>query len=102
MKQILLLKFDVSAKSWLDARDLLMWDSNVFVNSQDLSEPELLYRLRKTFVRNVFSDQFRKLINKRTGYNLNDMRETAYLVVYPITVNFAALLITHRRVGPQT
>ena len=41
-----------------------------------------------------FSDQFRKLIirHKRIGYDLNAMRQSACLVINPITVgNFAAL-----------
>ena len=41
-----------------------------------------------------FSDQFRKIIirNKRIGYDLNVMRQSACLVINPITVdNFAAL-----------
>ena len=42
----------------------------------------------------IFSDQFRKIIirYKRTGYNMDVMRQTARLVVNPIIVNdFAAL-----------
>ena len=45
--------------------------------------------------RTDFSDQFRKIIirDKRIGYDLNAMRQFAYLVINPITVdNFAALL----------
>ena len=40
-----------------------------------------------------FSDQFRKIIlHKRIGYDLNVMRQSACLVINPITVdNFAAL-----------
>ena len=41
-----------------------------------------------------FSDQFRKIIMryKRIGYNLNVMRQSACLVINPITVDgFAAL-----------
>ena len=41
-----------------------------------------------------FSDQLQKVIirHKRTGYNLNVIRQYAYLVVSPVTVdNFAAL-----------
>ena len=44
--------------------------------------------------RTDFSDQFRKIIihHKRIGYDLNVMRQSAYLVINPITVdNFAAL-----------
>ena len=41
-----------------------------------------------------FSDQFRKIIicHKRIGYALNVMRQSACLVINPLTVdNFAAL-----------
>ena len=44
--------------------------------------------------RTDFSDQFRKMIirHKRIGYDLNVMRQSAFLVIYLITVdNFAAL-----------
>ena len=41
-----------------------------------------------------FSDQFRKIImrNKHIGYNLNVIRQSAFLVINPITVDgYAAL-----------
>ena len=44
--------------------------------------------------RTDFSDQFRKIIihHRRIGYDLNIMRQSARLVINPITVdNFAAL-----------
>ena len=44
--------------------------------------------------RTDFSDQFRKVIirHKRIGYDLNVMRQSAFLVINPITVdNFVAL-----------
>ena len=44
--------------------------------------------------RTDFADQFRKIIlrHKRIGYDLNVMRQSACLVINPITVNnFAAL-----------
>ena len=41
-----------------------------------------------------FSDQFRKIIirYKRIGYNLNVMRQSACLVINPITINGYATL----------
>ena len=55
----------------------------------------ILYTNSKTFMgRTDFSDQFRKIItrHKRIGYDLNVMRQSACLVINPITVdNFAAL-----------
>ena len=65
---------------------------------QGLSEPEfygdLVYKFKMIMGRTDFSDQFRKIIirHKRIGYDLNVMRQSACLVVNPITVdNFAAL-----------
>ena len=48
-----------------------------------------MYKFRKIVGRNDFSDQFRK-INirlKRMGYLVDVMRQTAYFVVNPVTVN---------------
>ena len=65
---------------------------------QGLSEPEfygdLVYKFKKIRGMTDFSDQFRKIIMryKRTGYNLNVMRQSACLVINPITVDgYAAL-----------
>ena len=54
--------------------------------------------------RTDFSDQFRKLIirHRRIGFDLNVMRQTACLVVNPITVGNFAALIAHRCIGRQT
>ena len=52
-----------------------------------------------------FSDQFCKVImrHKHIGYNLNDMRQSACLVINPIIVDkFAALLIARWWIGPRT
>ena len=47
-----------------------------------------------TLGRTVFSDQFRKIIirHKRIGYNLIAMRQSAYLVINPFTVDNLAVL----------
>ena len=73
---------------------------------QALSEPEfygdLVYKLKKIMGRTDFSDQFRKIIirRKRIGYDLNGMRQSACLVINPITLdNFAAFLIARRWIG---
>ena len=65
---------------------------------QGLSEPEfygdLVYKFKKMKGMTDFSDQFRKVIMryKRIGYNLNVMRQSACLVINPITVkSYAAL-----------
>ena len=80
---ILVLKFNVGLKSLLH---------------QGLSEPEfygdLVYKFKKNMDRTNFSDQFPKITirNKRIGYDLNVIRQSACIVIKPITVdNFAAL-----------
>ena len=44
--------------------------------------------------RTDFSDQFRKMMirHKRTGFDLNDMRKSAWLVINPITGDYFAAL----------
>ena len=60
---------------------------------QGLSEPEfyddLVYKFRKIYACNDFSTQFRKIIlrYKKIGYNINVIRQTACMVINPITVN---------------
>ena len=65
--------------------------------SEGLSEPEfygdLVYKFKKLKGINDFSFQFRIIItrNRRIGYNLNVMRQSACLVFNPIMVdNYAA------------
>ena len=55
---------------------------------------DLVYKFKKIRGVTDFSDQFRKIIMryKRIGYNLNVMRQSACLVINPITVDgYAAL-----------
>ena len=65
---------------------------------QGLSEPEfygdLVYKFKKIRGMTDFSHQFRKIIMryKRIGYNLNVMRQSACLVINPITVDGYATL----------
>ena len=72
---------------------------------QALSELEfyddLVYKLRKNVSRADLSDQFKKVIipNKRTGYNINVMRQPACLVINPITVDSFASLFNCTPVG---
>ena len=67
---------------------------------QGLSEPEfygdLVYQFQKIRGMTDFSDQFRKIIMryKRIGYNLNVMRQSACLVINPITVDGYATLFS--------
>ena len=63
------------------------------VGLKSLLHQGLVYKFKKIMGRTDFSDQFRKIIirHKRIGYDLNVMRQSACLVVNPITVdNFAA------------
>ena len=65
---------------------------------QGLSEPkfygDLVYKFKKIRGMTAFYNQFRKIIMryKRIGYNLNVVRQSASLVINPITVyGYAAL-----------
>ena len=77
---------------------------------QGLSEPECYSDLVNKFKKirdmtDFFSDQLRKIIMryKRIGYNLNVMRQSACLVINPISVDgYAALLSARRWIGRQT
>ena len=80
---------DLDSKSNVGLKSLLQ---------QGLSEPEfygdLVYKFRKIYACNDFSTQFRKIILRyeKIGYNINVIRQTACMVVNPITVtNFASL-----------
>ena len=63
------------------------------IDDRLLSEPEfygdLVYKFKKIRGMTDFSDRFRKIIirYKRIGYNLNVMRQSACLVIIPITVD---------------
>ena len=56
---------------------------------------------KKNVGRADFSDQFRKIIicYKCIGYSINIMRQSAYLVVNPITINNFASLFNCTPVG---
>ena len=72
---------------------------------QGLSEPEfygdLVYKFRKIIDKNDFPYHFKKIIVRyiKTGYNIDVLRQTAYLVVNPIKVNRFAYLFNCRTVG---
>ena len=61
---------------------------------------DLVYKFKKIRGMTDFSDQFRKIIirYKRIGYNLNVMRQSACLVINPITVDSNAALFNCTRV----
>ena len=70
-----------------------------------LSEPEfygdLVYKFRKIIGKNDFPFHFKKIIvrYKKIGYNLDVLRQTAFLVVNPIKVNSFAYLFYCTTVG---
>ena len=72
---------------------------------QALSESEfygdLDYKLRKIVSRVDFSGQFKNVIMryKRIGYNINVMRQSACLVINPITIDSFASLFNCTPVG---
>ena len=59
---------------------------------QGISEPifygDLVYKFKRTVEKPNFSDQFKKIVKRyiRVGYNLDIMRQSACLVLNPITV----------------
>ena len=63
--------------------------------------PLVVYKFKNIVGRADFSDQFRKSIicYKGIGYNINIMRQSACLVVNPITVNNFASLFNCTPVG---
>ena len=74
-----------------------MLDLNIFYNKdyRNLNFMVTVYKFRKIYACNDFSTKFRKKITLRyikIGYNTNVIRQTACMVVNPITVyNFASL-----------
>ena len=59
---------------------------------QGISEPifygDLVYKFKRIVEKSNFSDQFKKIVKRyiRVGYNLDIMRQSACLVLNPITV----------------
>ena len=88
--------FDIGSKYYVGLKTLLL---------QGLSEPEfygdLVYKFRKIIGKNDFPYHFKKIIvrYKKIGYNINVMRQTACLVVYPNKVNSFAYLFNCTTVG---
>ena len=75
---------------------------------QGISEPvsygDLVYKFKIIVGKPNFRDQFKKFIkrHKRVGYNMDSMRQCAYLVVNPITVDMFSSLVARRWLKPQT
>ena len=72
---------------------------------QGHTEPEfygdLMYKFRKMFVKNDFPYHFKKIIvrYKNIGYNIDVLRQTAFLVVNLIKVNSYAYLLNCLRLN---
>ena len=88
--------FDIVCKYNVRLKTLLL---------QGLSEPEfygdLVYKFRKIMGKNDFPYHFKKVIvrYKKIGYNIDVLRQTAYLVVNPMKVNSFAYLFNCTMVG---
>ena len=72
---------------------------------QGISEPifygDLVYKLKRIVGKSSFSDQFRKIVKRyiRVGYNLDIMRQSAFLVLNPITINSYCFLFNCTTIG---
>ena len=71
---------------------------------QGISEPifygDLVYKFKRTVGKTNLSDQFKKIENViRVGYNLDIMRQSACLVLNPVTVYSYGFLLKCTTVG---
>ena len=72
---------------------------------QGISEPifygDLVYKFKRIVGKPNFSDQFKKIVKRyiRVGYNLDIMRQSASLVLNPITVYSYGFLFNCMTVG---
>ena len=72
---------------------------------QGISEPifygDLVYKFKRIVGKTNFSDQFKKIVKRyiRVGYNLDIMRQSACLVLNPITVYSYGFLLNCTTVG---
>ena len=62
---------------------------------------DLVYKFKRTVGKHNFSDQFKKIVKRyiQFGYNLNIMRQSACLVLNPITVYSYGFLFNCTTVG---
>ena len=88
--QYLIVKYNIGLKTLLQ---------------QGISEPifygDLVYKFKRIVGKPNFSDQFKKIVKRyiRVGYNLDIMRQSACLVVSPITVYSYGFLFNCTTVG---
>ena len=87
---ILIVKYNIGLKPYLQ---------------QGISEPifygDLVYKFKRIIGKPYFSDQFKKIIKRyiKVGYNLDVMRQSACLVLNPITVYSYGFLFSRTTVG---
>ena len=81
---------------------------NRLLFQQGISEPifygDLVYKFKRIDGKTSFSDQFKKIIKRfiKVGYNLDVMRQSACLVLHPITVYSFGFLFNCTTVGQAT
>ena len=75
--------------------------SFLFSISEPIFYGDLVYKFKRIVGKPNFSDQFKKIIKRfiRVGYNLDIMRQSACLVLNPITVYSYGFLFTCTTVG---
>ena len=90
---------------------LLCFHAHLFVDAlktlqqEGKSEPifygDLVYKFKRIVGKPNFSDQFKKIVKRyiRVGYNLDTMRQSACLVLNPITVYGYVFLFNCKTVG---
>ena len=72
---------------------------------QSVSEPifygDLVYKVKRIVGKPNFSDQFKKMVKRyiRIGYNFDVMRQSACLVLNPITVYSYGFLFNYTTLG---
>ena len=72
---------------------------------QSVSEPifygDLVYKVKRIVGKPNFSDQFKKMVKRyiRIGYNFDIMRQSACLVLNPITVYSYGFLFNYTTLG---
>ena len=82
-------------------------DQTALRNSQSISEPifygDVVYKFKRIVGKPNFSDQFKKIVKRyiRVGYNLDIMRQSACLVLNPITVYSYGFLFNCTTVGQE-
>ena len=66
-----------------------------------LSYSDLAYTFKRTVGKPKFSDDIKNIIEsfKRVGYNMDVLRQSAYLVVNPVTVDSFVFLFNCTTVG---